>query len=79
MQRKEGDYIQAPTMPSHFWLLLLPSYFYPFVSSVFSWHLLLLKQKKRKTNTKGKKNHRKEKKCREEKELTFIFSLLHLG
>jgi len=36
------------------------SCFYPFVSNTFSWHLLLLKQNKRKQN-KGKKNHNEKK------------------
>jgi hypothetical protein len=45
---KEGAYLQAPVLPSHFWLLILPSCFCPFVSSTFSWHLLLFKQKKKK-------------------------------
>ncbi len=70
MQRREGVHLQAPVLPSHFWLLLLPFYFYLFVSSIFSWHFLLLKQKKRKKNTKKKKSQRK-KKCKEGKELTF--------
>jgi len=35
-QRREGAYLQAPILPSHVWLLLLPSYFCPFVSNVFS-------------------------------------------
>jgi hypothetical protein len=43
MQRREGTYPQAPTLPSHFWLLLLPFCFYPFVSSAFSWHFFLFK------------------------------------
>jgi hypothetical protein len=54
MQRREGAYFQALALPSHFWFLLLPSRFCTFVSSAFSWHLILLKQKKRK-NTKKKK------------------------
>jgi hypothetical protein len=36
MQRKEGVFLQAPTLPSHFWVLLLPSHFYPFVLNAFS-------------------------------------------
>jgi hypothetical protein len=27
MQRKEGAFLQAPTLPSHFWLSILPFYF----------------------------------------------------
>jgi hypothetical protein len=43
MQIKEGAYLQAPILPSHFWLPLLPFRFCTFVSSVFSWDLLLFK------------------------------------
>jgi len=49
------NFLQAPTLPFHFWLLLLPSHFYPSVSNTFSWHLFLLKQKKRKKKNKKKK------------------------
>ncbi len=46
MQRREGAFLQA---------FILPSHFCPFVSNAFSWHLLLLKHKKIKKNTKKKK------------------------
>jgi hypothetical protein len=36
MQRREGAFFQAPTLPSHFWLSLLPPHFCPFVSNMFS-------------------------------------------
>jgi hypothetical protein len=36
MQKKEGAYLQTLTLPSHFWLPLLASCFYLFVSSIFS-------------------------------------------
>jgi len=36
MHRREGAYFQALILPSHFWLLLLASCFYPFVSSTFT-------------------------------------------
>jgi hypothetical protein len=36
MQRREGAYLQASTLPSHFWLSLLASCFWFFVSSTFS-------------------------------------------
>jgi hypothetical protein len=36
MQRKEGAYLQTLTFPSHFWLPLLASCFYFFISSIFS-------------------------------------------
>ncbi len=36
MQKKEGAFLQAPTLPSHFWLLLLVSHFWlPFLPSHF--------------------------------------------
>jgi carbon starvation protein CstA len=60
MQRREGSFLQAPILPSQFWLPLLPCHFCPFISKTFSWHLLLLKQKKTKQN-KEKKNHKEEK------------------
>jgi len=60
MQRKERTYLQGLALPSHFWLPLLPSYFCPFVSSAFSWHLLLLKRKQKHTHTKKKKMQRRE-------------------
>jgi hypothetical protein len=53
-KRREGDFLQAPVLPSHFWLLLLPSHFCPFVSNTFFWHLLLLKQKKKKKHKEKK-------------------------
>ncbi len=43
MQRREGAFLQAPTLPFHFWLPFLPSHFWPFVLNVFSWHLFLFK------------------------------------
>jgi hypothetical protein len=42
---KQGTYLQALILPSHFWLSLLPSRFCTSISSVFLWHLLLFKQK----------------------------------
>jgi hypothetical protein len=36
MQRKKGAYLQNFVPPTHFWLLLLASYFCLFVSSAFS-------------------------------------------
>jgi hypothetical protein len=36
MHRNEGAFLQASTMPFHFWLPLLPSPFCPSVSNVFS-------------------------------------------
>jgi hypothetical protein len=50
---------------------ILNSWFCRFVSSTFSWHLLLLKQKKR--EHKENKNHRKLKKTEKGKSLLFFF------
>jgi hypothetical protein len=55
MQIREEAYFQGLPLPSHFWLPLLPSSFCHFVSSAFSWHLFLLKQKNTKKNKKEKK------------------------
>jgi len=74
MQRREGIFLQAPVLPFHFWVPLLPSHFCPSVSNAFPWHLLLLKEKKR----KEKKNHIEKKKCKEGKELSFKLSLCPL-
>jgi hypothetical protein len=63
MQKRERTFLQAPTLPFHFWFPLLSSRFCPFVSNAFSYHLLLLKQKK-------KKNRKEEKKCKEGRGLT---------
>ncbi len=65
MQRNEGVYLQAFTLPFHFWLPLLASCFCLSFQALSPWHLLLLKQKKKKKNTKKKK-------CREGRELTFL-------
>jgi hypothetical protein len=73
MQKKERASLQAPTLPFHFWLPLLPSHFCPSISNAFSWHLLVLKHKKEKKQRK--KNLKKEKKCKEMKEFTFKLSL----
>jgi len=79
MQRREGAYLKTLALPSHFWLLLLPSCFCPCVSSAFYWHFPLIKQKKKKKNTKKKKTIEKKKKCKEGREFTFVLLLLHLG
>ncbi len=70
MQRREGTLLQAPTLPFHFWLPLLPSHFCTSVSNIFFQHLFLLKQNKRIKN--------KEKKCREGRELSFKLLLCPL-
>jgi hypothetical protein len=45
-KRREGAYLQTPTLPSHFWLLLLPFCFKHFLLSSFSSQA---KTKKKKT------------------------------
>jgi hypothetical protein len=52
MQRKEGAFFQAPTLPSHFWVPLLP----------FCFKCFLLTFSSSRAEEKKKKNHRKEKK-----------------
>jgi hypothetical protein len=59
LQRKDGAFLQAPNLPSHFWFPLLPSHFCSFVSNALFSHLLLLKQKKKKENIEKKKNAKK--------------------
>ncbi len=63
MQKREGVFLQAPTLCSHFWLSFLPSHFWLSISNVFSQHLFLLKQQKiikKKTTIEKKKMQRKE-------------------
>jgi len=67
MQRKEGAYLQAPTLPFHFWLPLLPFRFCISISNAFSWHLLLFKQKK--TKKQKKKPIEKEKNAKKGRNL----------
>jgi hypothetical protein len=59
MQRKEGPFLQAPILPSHFWVPLLPSHLCVSVSNAFSWHLFLLKQKGGKKTIEKKTNAKK--------------------
>jgi hypothetical protein len=69
--KKGGSFPSSFSLPSHFWLSLLPFCFKRFfLASFFS-------------QAKKKKNHKEEKKCIERKELSFkfhfIFSLLALA
>jgi hypothetical protein len=52
--RREGTYLQALTLPFHFWLSLLLFYFKRFLMASFS----------SQTEGKKKKNHREKKKCK---------------
>ncbi len=61
----------APT----FGLLFLPFCFKHFLLRIF----FFSSRREKKITQKKKKNHRGKKKCREGRELTFLFSLLHLG
>jgi hypothetical protein len=63
MQRNEGAYLQALTLPFHFWLPLLASCFCPFVSSTFSFASSSSSQ------AEGKKKYHKEKKTIEKKKM----------
>jgi len=68
-KKRERAYLQAPTLPFHFWFPLLPFYFKCFLLASFSSQT---KEKKRKTK---KKNHREEKKCKEGREFSFKLPL----
>jgi len=72
IQRRDGAFFKTFTLHSHFWLSLLPSHFCPFVSNIFSRHLLLLKQKKR------KEKHKEKNICREGREFSFKLPLYRL-
>jgi len=69
MQRREGAYLQAFVLPFHFWLPLLASCFYTFVSSILSLASSFSQAKEK----KEKKNHR-EKKDAKKGESLFFFS-----
>jgi hypothetical protein len=56
MKRRKGAYLQAPTLPSHFWLPLLPFCFKRFLLASSS------SQAKEKKRKQTKENHREEKK-----------------
>jgi hypothetical protein len=73
-KRREGAYLQAPTPPSHFWLSLLPFCFKQFLLASSS----SSQAKKKKRNKQRNKNHRKEKKCRDGRELSFKLLLCPL-
>jgi hypothetical protein len=72
-RRREGDYLEAPPLPSHFLLLFLPFRFKCFFLASF-----FFSNKRKKRKTQRKKNHRRKKKWKEGRELTFFLSLLHL-
>jgi hypothetical protein len=59
--------------------LTIGSHSYPFDSNTFSWHLFLLKQKKKKTHTQKKNPIERKKNVEKVREVTFLISLLHLG
>jgi hypothetical protein len=63
-KRREGAYFQAPTLPFHFWLSLLPFCFKRFLLASSS-------SQARKINKQRKKNHREEKKCKKRRKLSF--------
>jgi flagellar biosynthesis protein FlhB len=59
MQRKEGAYLQILTLPSHFWLPLLASCFYFFVSNDFSLASSSSQAEEKKEKHTKKKNAKK--------------------
>jgi len=67
MQKREGAYFQAPVLPSHFWLLLLPFCFKCFfLASSYS----QIEEKKEKFKEKEKLNHKEEKNAKKGRSLT---------
>ncbi len=70
MQRREGTFLQAPILPSHFWVSFLPFCFKCFFLASSSSQAGKKKKKK--------KNHREEKKWKERKELSFKLPLYFL-
>jgi hypothetical protein len=57
--KREGAYLQAPALPFHFWLPLLPSRFCTSISSVLLAYFS--SQTKEKKNTHRKKKHKEKK------------------
>jgi len=68
-KQREGAYLQALALPSHFWLMLLPFRFKLFSRSIFFF------------SSEREKNYTVKKKCKEGKELTFklLFCPLTFG
>ncbi len=66
MQRREGAFLQGPTLPFHFQFPLLPSHFCPSVSNIF-FDIFFFSSRR-----KEKKNHREEKNA--EKGRSFLSS-----
>jgi len=58
-QRREGAYLQAPILPSHVWLLLLPSCFclpaFALLFQMFFPSIFFFSNRRKKKNTKKKK------------------------
>jgi hypothetical protein len=67
IKRREGAYLQAFVLPSHFWLPLLPFYFKHFLLASSS------------SQAKKKKKKTKKKKCRKRKALSFKLPLYPLN
>jgi hypothetical protein len=74
MQRREGVYLQALALPSHFWLPLLASCFCPFVSSTFSLASFFSQAEEKKEKHKEIKPHKRKKNAKKGKSLPFFFS-----
>jgi flagellar biosynthesis protein FlhB len=72
MQRKEGAYLQALALPSHFWVSLLASCFCLFVSSAFSLAFFFSQAKENKEKHKEQKNHREKENAKKGGSLPFL-------
>jgi hypothetical protein len=85
-KRREGAYLQAFTLPSHFWLLLLPFYFKRFLLGIFFFSSIYLsisndfslvssssQAEEKKGKTQRKNNHREEKNAKKGESLPFFF------
>ncbi len=72
MQRREGAYLQTLVLPSHFWLPFLASYFFPFVSSIFSLASSSFQTKEKKRKHKEKKTIEKKKNAKKGGSLPFF-------
>ncbi len=68
-KRREGAYLQAPTLPS-----LLAATF-TLLFQTFFHDIFFFSNKRKEKQKQRKKNHRKENKCRERRELSFKLAL----
>ncbi len=84
-QRRKKNVEKGGSLPSRSHLalsLLVPTsslLFLPFRFKRFLLGIFFYSSKRKKGKTQRKKNHRKEKKCKERRECTFLLSFVHLG